>query len=72
MVLTGTLSQINTSLSASGNVVYHAPNAFVTDNLTMVTDDGGHSGVGGPLTDTDHMDIFVGLSRGQSGDHFIV
>ena len=72
VVLTGTLTQINTSLSASGNVVYHAPDALVTDTFTMTTDDGGHTGVGGPLTDTDHVDIFVGLARGQTLDHFIV
>ena len=66
MTLTGTLAQINTTLSAAGNVVYNSDTGFIgTDTLTMTTNDGGNSGLGGPLSDVDLMSIEVRNSRQQ-------
>jgi hypothetical protein len=55
--ITGTLAAINAAL-AGGNVVY-TPDTdyFDDDTLTMVTDDGGNSGIGGVLSDTDTVAI---------------
>jgi serralysin len=58
VALTGTLAQINTTLSAANNVVYRgAQDFFGTDTLTVVTDDGGNTGTGGALGDTDAVTI---------------
>ncbi len=60
VTLTGTLAQINATLSAAGNVVYNSDTGFVgTDTLTMTTNDGGNTGRGRPLIDTDLMSIEV-------------
>jgi hypothetical protein len=60
VTLTGTLAQINTTLSASSNVVYKgALNFNGADTLTIVTNDGGNSGTGGALSDTDTVAITV-------------
>ena len=58
VTLTGTLAQINATLAAAGNVVYRgAHDFFGTDTLTITTNDGGNSGAGGALTDTDQVTI---------------
>ena len=60
VVLTGTLAQVNTTLGSAGNVVYLSSAGFTgADTLTMTTDDGGNTGAGGPLTDTDTVSITV-------------
>ena len=57
--LTGTLDQINAALS-SGHIVYTPRyDFFGDDTITMMTFDNGHSGMGGPLTDTDAVTIHV-------------
>ncbi|MGE3971100.1 MAG: beta strand repeat-containing protein, partial [Porticoccaceae bacterium] len=58
VTLTGTLADINATLGAS--VVYTAAANFSgADTLTMVTDDQGNTGTGGPLSDTDVIPIAV-------------
>jgi len=58
--LTGTVAQINTTLSASSNVVYRgALNYNGGDSLTVVSNDGGNTGTGGALSDTDIVAITV-------------
>jgi hypothetical protein len=60
VTLTGTLAQINTTLSASGNVVYKgAANFNGGDTLNVVTNDGGNTGTGGAKSDTDTVGITV-------------
>ena len=60
VTLTGTVAQINATLSAAGNVIYRADIGFVgTDTLTMVTHDGGSTGSPGVLSDTDLLSILV-------------
>ena len=58
VVVNGTLSEINTTLGDGityrGALNYHGP-----DSLTMTTNDQGHGGDGGPLSDTDTVDITV-------------
>jgi hypothetical protein len=71
VTLTGTLTQINAALAGS-NVVYTAPlDFFGTDTLTVVTNDNGNSGSGGPLTDTDsvtiHLNTYLEGSDGDDG-----
>jgi hypothetical protein len=56
VTISGVLPAV-TSLTASGNVVYHgALDFFGTDTLTMTTNDGGNTG-GAGLTDTDQVII---------------
>jgi hypothetical protein len=58
VTVTGTLSALNATLLASGNVLYHADTGFTgVDTLKMTTNDGGNSGIGGPLTDIDQVFI---------------
>jgi hypothetical protein len=60
VTLTGTIGQINTSLG--GSVVYTAADNVTTSSLTtltIATDDHGHTGTGGPLTDTDIVSVGV-------------
>jgi Big-like domain-containing protein/VCBS repeat protein len=60
VTLTGTAAQIDAALGASNNVVYRSVAGFEgTDHLAMTTDDGGGTGSGGSLTDTDTVDIAV-------------
>jgi autotransporter-associated beta strand protein len=71
LTLTGTLSQINTTLAAAGNVIYRSASGFSgTDTLTMTSSDNGNSGSGGPSSDTDQADISVAQSHfhGTPGD----
>ncbi|MEZ6965417.1 retention module-containing protein [Aeromonas sp. S9(2024)] len=58
LVLTGTLASLNALLS--GGVTYQGIQDFNgQDALTMVTDDLGNTGSGGPLSDTDVLPIEV-------------
>lgn len=58
VVLTGTLADLNALLS--GGVTYQGnPDFHGNDALTMVTDDRGNTGSGGPLSDTDVVPIEV-------------
>ena len=57
VTLTGTVAQIDMTMTA-GNVVYRAAHDyFDSDTLTMTTNDGGNTGSGGTLSDTDHVAI---------------
>jgi hypothetical protein len=59
VTLTGTAKQINATLMAAGNVIYHsAPGFSGPDTLTFVTND-GYGWPTGPLTDTDTASIDV-------------
>ncbi|MFM4942346.1 type I secretion protein, partial [Aeromonas bivalvium] len=58
LVLTGSLADLNALLS--GGVVYQGNGDFYGDDaLTMVTNDLGNTGSGGPLSDTDVLPIEV-------------
>ena len=60
VTLTGTIAQINTSLA--GSVVYTAADnvtSSTTTTLTIATNDHGHTGTGGPITDTDVVSVGV-------------
>jgi hypothetical protein len=60
VTLTGTIGQINASLA--GSVVYTAADnvtASTTTTLTIATNDHGHTGTGGPITDTDVVNVGV-------------
>ena len=60
IVLSGTLANINAYLAASSAPVYTpVANANGPVTLTMVTNDGGGSGTGGALTDTDVRTISI-------------
>jgi Ca2+-binding RTX toxin-like protein/Mg-chelatase subunit ChlD len=60
VTLTGTLAQINATLSAVNGVTY-VPSANFNGaaTLTMVTNDGGNTGSGGALSDADTVAITV-------------
>jgi VCBS repeat-containing protein len=63
ITLAGSVAQIDATLGASNNVIYHSALSFAgIDHLTMTSNDGGSSGAGGPLSDTDVVDINVGSS----------
>jgi len=50
LALTGTLAEINATLTAAGNLTYHGDHDFFgIDTLRMVSDDGGNTGSGGVL-----------------------
>ena len=58
LVLSGPLDAINALLN--GGVTYQGnPDYHGSDNLTMVTNDNGNTGSGGPLSDTDVLPIEV-------------
>jgi hypothetical protein len=60
VTLTGSVAQIDATLHAANNVVYQTNFIFAgTDHLTMTSNDGGSSGAGGPMTDTDTVVINV-------------
>ena len=60
VTITGTLAQINTLLAVAGGVVYRgAQDFFGDDTLTLTTDDGGNTGSGGVLIDSDQVTIHV-------------
>lgn len=63
VTLTGSVAQIDATLGAANNVIYHSAFDFLgTDHLTFTSNDGGSSGAGGALSDTDIVDIDVGTS----------
>jgi len=54
VTLTATLNEINATLAATNGLLFTgAANVNGTDSLTVVTNDGGNTGTGGPLSDTD-------------------
>ncbi|MCA6125559.1 cadherin domain-containing protein [Bradyrhizobium sp. WSM 1704] len=60
VTLTGTIAQINASLA--GTVTYTAADGATgssTTTITMATNDHGHTGTGGPITDTDVIQVGV-------------
>ena len=60
VVATGTLAQINATLSAANGLVYHSNVAFQgTDTLTFTSNDQGNTGTGGPMTATNMLNIRV-------------
>ncbi|EJN03643.1 Ig-like domain-containing protein [Phyllobacterium sp. YR531] len=60
LILSGTLANINAYLnSASAPTYVPVDNANGPVSLTMVTNDGGSSGTGGPLSDTDVRTITI-------------
>ncbi|MEJ8847254.1 DUF4347 domain-containing protein [Variovorax rhizosphaerae] len=61
LVLTGTLANINAFLAATAPVYVPVLNANGDVTLTMLTNDGGNTGPGGPLTDSDPAVIDAGL-----------
>jgi hypothetical protein len=60
VTLTGSVDQIDATLAAFNNMLYHSAFNFNgTDHLTMTTNDGGGTGAGGALSDTDIATITV-------------
>ncbi len=57
LTLTGTLSSINDALAAG--LVYIPAFGVGTASLTILSNDAGNSGLGGPLTDTDTLSITI-------------
>jgi hypothetical protein len=58
--LVGTKGNLNTALAAANGVVYTpTANYNGTDPLTMTTSDGGNTGAGGALTDTDTVNLVI-------------
>lgn len=65
VTLSGSVAQIDAALGAPDNVVYQSAFDFAgIDHLTMTSNDGGSTGSGGALTDTDVVDINAGHSMG--------
>jgi hypothetical protein len=60
VTITATLNAINATLAASNGLLFTAnANVNGTDTLTVVTNDGGGNGSGGPLSDTDGYTITI-------------
>ncbi|MBO9707843.1 MAG: M10 family metallopeptidase C-terminal domain-containing protein [Caulobacter sp.] len=60
VTITGTANAINTTLAAANGLLFHGnTNVSGTDTLTVVTSDGGSTGTGGALTDTDGYTITI-------------
>ncbi|WP_165185480.1 M10 family metallopeptidase C-terminal domain-containing protein [Caulobacter soli] len=60
VTLTGTINAINATLAASNGLLFHGnTNVSGTDTLTVVTSDGGSTGSGGTLSDTDNYTITI-------------
>jgi hypothetical protein len=63
VTLTGTTAEINASLAASNGLLYLSDLNFTgsapTEQLTIATNDLGHTGTGGPRSDTDSVGITV-------------
>jgi hypothetical protein len=58
MTFTGTIANINAALNGMGNLV------FGTGTIEIKTNDLGHNGAGGPLTDTDTIQVTVVDNQG--------
>ena len=60
VAIAASLAQINATLADAAGLIYH-PAALYTgdDTLTVIGDDLGHNGAGGPLMDTDTLAIVV-------------
>lgn len=59
-VVTADQTAIDTTLADANGLVYHGDAAYTgPDTLTVTTDDLGHNGSGGPLTDTDTVALQV-------------
>jgi VCBS repeat-containing protein len=59
-VLTGTLAELTTTLADPAGLTYRGNlNYYGADTLTMLSNDQGNSGAGGPLTDTDSVGLAV-------------
>ena len=61
--ITGTLAAINATLAGSNIVYTPTTDYFDNDLLTMVTNDGGNTGIGGALTDIDTVAINLHTHR---------
>ena len=60
MTLTGSQSAINATLAGANGVIYQPTSEYEgSDTLTMVSNDQGNSGSGGPLSDTDTVAMTV-------------
>ena len=70
MVFTSTIATINTALD--GMNFNPTPGHNGPANIHIVTDDLGHTGSGGPLTDVDTVDIFVEPSAASNGSRIFL
>jgi hypothetical protein len=71
VTLTGSVAQIDAALSAAGNVLYHGTSIGGIDQLTMTSTDGGGTGSGGTLSDTDTVAINPRHTESDfNGDNF--
>ncbi|URK89214.1 hypothetical protein LP421_30100 (plasmid) [Rhizobium sp. RCAM05350] len=60
VTIAGTLNEINATLAATNGLLYlGSTNINGTDTLTVVTNDGGGTGSGGALSDTDFYTITI-------------
>jgi hypothetical protein len=68
VTLTGSVAQIDATLAAANDVHYQGVFGFVgADHLTMTSNDGGGTGAGGVLTDTDVVAINVASATRPPG-----
>jgi hypothetical protein len=68
VTLTGSVAQIDATLAAANDVHYQGAFGFVgADHLTMTSNDGGGTGAGGVLTDTDVVAINVASTTRPPG-----
>jgi len=60
VVIAGTIDAINAALGVVDGVVYRSALDFAgSENLTVTVDDGGYTGSGGSLSDTQYIEFFV-------------
>ncbi|MCZ2342316.1 MAG: cadherin-like domain-containing protein [Bacteroidales bacterium] len=60
VTITAPQAAINATLTVSGGLTYTPPNGYSgTTTFTILTDDQGNTGNGGPLTDSDTIDLVV-------------
>ena len=60
VTVTAPLAQINTTFADANGIIYHGDSTYTgADTLTVATDDLGHSGAGGNLTDSDTLALEV-------------
>ena len=60
VVLTGTLAEINTTLAAANGVSFQGnPNITGAGTITVTANDGGASGTGGALSDTETINVTI-------------